>query len=516
MPAAERWSSWPPTPGRPLYERLGFAVQTWYLTMEAPGLAVGALDGPPATAARPRPFHRGRPRRDGRARPGGDRRGPPPPAARPSRRPTTTRVVSATGDDGTARGFVIRAPWGGGATIAPRPGRCAGRCSTRRRDAYPARPAGPLPASSSRTPPGCERLAADGWTRGLAGAAAQPRGRRSTGGRPASGASSTTPWADASGPADHRPDAWDGGRTHRQWHRAGMWSTLARARRLLGRPTRRPIRCSTAVPSATPDPAPAEPEVVVSLARTRRRSPRASPCRPLLGPGRPGRTRRPASRPPWPAAVDRARCGRSTRGRAPTGRRVHARSLAGPPDRGRTRHRRPPSAEPSGPTAHGVRRMIAVSCLQCGTPAVRDDATFCRRCGLPYGDAPRADAELPQCPICYLTVDDDGRTGSLDLPGLRVDLRHHMAEHDRHPVGDDDWLETLREGDKLRWGRWTRPVRDRPPLPGDRAGRRRPQPSARPRHDRHRDDPDPPLGPDAGRSSATSPSGRPPGPRSPS
>ena len=25
------------------------------------------------------------------------------------------------------------------------------------------------------------------------------------------------------------------------------------------------------------------------------------------------------------------------------------------------------------------------------------------------------------------------------------------------PVGDDEWLETLREGDKLRWGRWTAP-----------------------------------------------------------
>ena len=46
--------------------------------------------------------------------------------------------------------------------------------------------------------------------------------------------------------------------------------------------------------------------------------------------------------------------------------------------------------EPSG--------VITTSCLQCGTPAARPDATFCRRCGLPYGDAPRADAELPSCP----------------------------------------------------------------------------------------------------------------------
>ncbi len=101
--------------------------------------------------------------------------------------------------------------------------------------------------------------------------------------------------------------------------------------------------------------------------------------------------------------------------------------------------------------------MIATSCLQCGTPAAREGSTFCRRCGLPYGEAPRADAELPTCPVCYRTVDDDGRMDSLDLPGLRVDLRRHMTEHDRHPVGDDEWLETLREGDRLRWGRWTAP-----------------------------------------------------------
>ncbi len=101
--------------------------------------------------------------------------------------------------------------------------------------------------------------------------------------------------------------------------------------------------------------------------------------------------------------------------------------------------------------------MIAVGCLQCGTPAARLDARICRRCGLPLGEPPRADAELPSCPICYSTMGDDGRTDSLGLPGLRVDLRRHMAEHDRHPVGDDDWLESLREGDRLRFGRWSAP-----------------------------------------------------------
>ncbi len=96
-------------------------------------------------------------------------------------------------------------------------------------------------------------------------------------------------------------------------------------------------------------------------------------------------------------------------------------------------------------------------CLQCGTPAVRAEVTFCRRCGLPYGDAPRADAELPVCPTCYTTVDDDGRLPSMERPGLRVDIHRHQLEHDRHPVGDDDWLESLREGDRLRWGRWSAP-----------------------------------------------------------
>jgi GNAT superfamily N-acetyltransferase len=96
--------------GRPLYERLGFEVQTWYRTMEAPGLPAGS---PPA---------------DGRIRP-----------FRPDDLPAmTTLDAKATGEDrgvvitelanadGTRildgadgpGGFVIRAPWGGGATVA--------------------------------------------------------------------------------------------------------------------------------------------------------------------------------------------------------------------------------------------------------------------------------------------------------------------------------------------------------------------------------------------------------------
>ena len=101
--------------------------------------------------------------------------------------------------------------------------------------------------------------------------------------------------------------------------------------------------------------------------------------------------------------------------------------------------------------------MIGTVCLQCGTPSDQGRGAFCRRCGLPYGQPPRAEVELPACPICYRTVDDDGRLPSLDRAGMRVDLVRHRAEHDRHPVGDDEWLESLREGGRIRIGRWTAP-----------------------------------------------------------
>ncbi len=49
--------------GRPLYERMGFAVQTWYRILQAPGLASGspsgssdATPGVPGTAPAPRPM----------------------------------------------------------------------------------------------------------------------------------------------------------------------------------------------------------------------------------------------------------------------------------------------------------------------------------------------------------------------------------------------------------------------------------------------------------------------------
>jgi len=100
---------------------------------------------------------------------------------------------------------------------------------------------------------------------------------------------------------------------------------------------------------------------------------------------------------------------------------------------------------------------VLPACLQCGSVAGRPGITFCRRCGLPYGDAPRPDAELPTCPVCYRDAEADGLLPSPRSPGFRVSLAVHRREHDHAPVGDDDWLESLREGDLVRIGRWRAP-----------------------------------------------------------
>jgi hypothetical protein len=100
------------TVGRPLYERLGFAVQTWYRTLEAPGLA-GAGEAPDP---RIRPF-----RPDDldamvaldRTATGEDRAHVLAALATPD----GTRILADDADRPV--GSVVRAPWGGGATIAP-------------------------------------------------------------------------------------------------------------------------------------------------------------------------------------------------------------------------------------------------------------------------------------------------------------------------------------------------------------------------------------------------------------
>jgi hypothetical protein len=96
-------------------------------------------------------------------------------------------------------------------------------------------------------------------------------------------------------------------------------------------------------------------------------------------------------------------------------------------------------------------------CLQCGLPARRAGTTICGRCGLTYGEAPRAEATLASCPVCYRTTDDDGRLASTADPTRRLDMHDHVAEHERFPVGDDEWLESLRRGDRIHVGRWLAP-----------------------------------------------------------
>ena len=66
------------------------------------------------------------------------------------------------------------------------------------------------------------------------------------------------------------------------------------------------------------------------------------------------------------------------------------------------------------------------------------------------------DAELPTCPVCYHSVDADGRLAAR-TGGRRLDLVSHIDEHRQFPVGDDDYLETLRVGDRIQIGRFAAP-----------------------------------------------------------
>jgi hypothetical protein len=117
-----------------------------------------------------------------------------------------------------------------------------------------------------------------------------------------------------------------------------------------------------------------------------------------------------------------------------------------------------PAAQRGSPGASPVRPSAGDPvCLQCGMVAAGTDVSFCRRCGLPIGAAPRAEVTLPSCPTCYASVGDDGRIPSYRQPSLRIDLVTHMFEHEQYPVGDDDYLETLRAGDMIRIGPWQAP-----------------------------------------------------------
>ncbi len=116
--------------GRRLYERMGFEVQTQYRILQAVGL-------PPAPEAS----------RDGAVRPfeahdldaiaGLDREGTGEDRSHAIARvadPESTRVVAT---DGRVDGYVIRAPWGGGATVARSPDAALRIITARRRAAGP-------------------------------------------------------------------------------------------------------------------------------------------------------------------------------------------------------------------------------------------------------------------------------------------------------------------------------------------------------------------------------------------
>ena len=104
-----------------------------------------------------------------------------------------------------------------------------------------------------------------------------------------------------------------------------------------------------------------------------------------------------------------------------------------------------------------VTASAPATCLQCGAVTTRAGARMCRRCGLPFGEPPPAHARLVECPVCYRESDPDGRFASQANPARRLDINAHLAEHDRFPVGDDAWLETLRSHDRIRIGRWHAP-----------------------------------------------------------
>jgi GNAT superfamily N-acetyltransferase len=100
--------------GRPIYERLGFEVQSWYHTLEIGGLP---MDAPPdrTVQAIGRADLPGMAALDRRAT-GEDRAH----LIEAFVRDDAGWIVRDP-DDGHLRAFLLRAPWGGGATIAPDP-----------------------------------------------------------------------------------------------------------------------------------------------------------------------------------------------------------------------------------------------------------------------------------------------------------------------------------------------------------------------------------------------------------
>lgn len=153
--------------GRPLYERLGFAVQTRYHMLVAAGTrapTAAGTDAPPDPAGAERRAGGSRPYRPAdlpalvdldRAATGEDRAAILASLASPDR----TRV--ALDDDGVPAGFLARAPWGGGALIAARPDDALRLLDWRRATTPADRRVGAGLPTENRA--GRERLAGLGW-----------------------------------------------------------------------------------------------------------------------------------------------------------------------------------------------------------------------------------------------------------------------------------------------------------------------------------------------------------------
>jgi predicted N-acetyltransferase YhbS len=144
--------------GQPLYEGLGFDVQTWYRIKEARGLGPGQGRShvPVSPARRFRPADLPAMAALDRAATGEDRRHLLAAFA------TMETAQCVERSDGSLGGFVIRAPWGGGATIAPDPDDAMAVLTARRLAAGPDKRVRAGLLADNET--GLERLAAAGWT----------------------------------------------------------------------------------------------------------------------------------------------------------------------------------------------------------------------------------------------------------------------------------------------------------------------------------------------------------------
>jgi len=139
--------------GRPLYERVGFDVQAHYRILEAPGLAGGEAD-PRIRAFEPSDLAAIAALDAGAT---GEDRGH---LLHAFASPTTTRCLEQA--DGSLAGFVVRAPWGGGATIVPDADDALAVLTARRLASGPEKRVRAGMVDTNRA--GIERLLAAGWT----------------------------------------------------------------------------------------------------------------------------------------------------------------------------------------------------------------------------------------------------------------------------------------------------------------------------------------------------------------